>query len=345
MHGPLNAFENSLIRALPKINRARESYLYMKDSSRWLDLWADNTRALMGHRAPGVSLRIKNEIDKGLYAPYPGVWENRLVKALNTLFPGYSRVFLFSNTEKALSALGLERLPSDPLFTDYFSADLKESAENQNFHNFADKNSAAHNPADKNSAAQNSGLQKSVTQIPAGVGASPLKVLWGRVALPDHPEADILFPIVPLPGLSEVQPVMLTDYALRVIVTGKKNQQGISAENQSAADVPEGILSGDSVSQVILAAYTRALYSVKARNIPIKEEIADIWECRGPYMIIKPRKLQSSEIYNKLFMSFFNNNILIAPSAERPSVFPLKISEGDMRRIIRISRSAAEELF
>ena len=197
MHGPLNAFENSLICALPKINRARESYLYMKDSSRWLDLWADNTRALMGHRPPGVSLRIKNEVDKGLYAPYPGVWENRLVKALNTLFPGYSRVFLFSNIEKALSVLGLERLPSDPLFIDYFSGDLKESEENQNFHNFADKNSglqksAAQNPAMQNPADKDSVTQNSSPQNSAGEGAFPLKVYWGRPALPDHPEADIL---------------------------------------------------------------------------------------------------------------------------------------------------------
>ena len=87
MYGPLNSEENSRINRLPVIGRARGSRLYALDGTRWLDCWADGGRALMGHRPKGVSLRLKNEIDRGLYAPYPSLWALRLEKALLTLFP------------------------------------------------------------------------------------------------------------------------------------------------------------------------------------------------------------------------------------------------------------------
>ncbi len=250
MYGPLSLKENSRINRLPVIGRARGSRLYALDGTRWLDCWADGGRALMGHRPKGVSLRLKNEIDRGLYAPYPSLWALRLEKALLALFPGYSEVRIFRNAERAIAAFDFGEPPIDPL-------DL---------------------PADRRASA-----------------------LWGRPLLPDHPEADFLFPVMPLPGLTEVQPVMI---------------------KKSNSDLPES----DSSSSVILAALTRSCSSVMNGNTPIPAGFADIWEWRGPYMMFRG----SQGEYDEIFESSFLQRVLIAPSKQRPSILPGDISAKEL---------------
>jgi hypothetical protein len=249
VYGPLSSKEDSRINRLPVIGRARGSRLYALDGTRWLDCWADGGRALMGHRPKGVSLRLKNEIDRGLYAPYPSLWGLRLEKALLALFPGYSAVRIFRNADRAIAAFDLGA-PVDPL------------------------------------------------DLPADGRAS---LLWGRPLLPDHPEADILFPVMPLPGLSEVQPVMIK----------KPN-----------SDLPVS----DSLSSIILAALTRSCSSVIHRNTPIPAGSADIWEWRGPYMMFRG----SQGEYDEIFESSFLQKVLIAPSRERPSILPGDISAKEL---------------
>lgn len=123
MHGPLTSEEQALLSRLPIISRARGSRLYTPDGKRWLDLYADGGRALIGHRPGGVSLRLKNEIDRGLYAPYPSHWQSRLAKALFRLFPRYNEARIFSTLERALQSTGSSNLPHDPLD---FSLDTAE---------------------------------------------------------------------------------------------------------------------------------------------------------------------------------------------------------------------------
>ncbi len=115
MYGPLNTEEASLIARLPIINRARGARLYTAEGSRWLDCWADGGRALIGHRPGGVSLRLKNEINRGLYAPYPNRWDKRLAAALLKLFPGYKTVRIFRNMERAAALSSRKKHPIDPL--------------------------------------------------------------------------------------------------------------------------------------------------------------------------------------------------------------------------------------
>lgn len=250
MFGPLNPIEAARLSKLPNINRARNSRLYALDGTRWLDCWADGGRALMGHRPKGVSLRLKNEIDRGLYAPYPSLWDGRLEKALMLLFPGYEAVRIYRNIDRALVALNLSELPVDPL------------------------------------------------DLPAGEGAL---ALWGRPLLPEHPIAEYLFPILPIPGLSDIQPVMIK--------------------------TPESVLTpSDQLSAVLLAALTRSCVSITYRNTPIPDEFADIWERRGPYMTFRGGEDEYDEIFNTLFY----RRILIAPSKSRPSIYPVEISAGEI---------------
>ncbi len=260
MFGPLNPEESARLARLPRIGRARGYRLYALDGSRWLDCWADGGRALMGHRPNGVSLRLKNEIDRGLYAPYPSRWEGRLEKALMRLFPGYSAVRIYRNAEVALAALGLGEPPIDPL------------------------------------------------DLPLGDGGGDgrrhsrrVTVLWGRPLLPGHPEADYLFPVLPLPGLTEVQPVL-------------------------CRNAGESVLQSDPVSPVILAALVRSCASIgdtsRDGNTPISGGNADIWERRGPYMLFRGNHGE----YDDVFESLFSQRILVAPSPKRSLILPTDIS-------------------
>jgi hypothetical protein len=129
-------------------------------------------------------------------------------------------------------------------------------------------------------------------------------VLWGRPLLPGHPEADYLFPIVPLPGITEVQPVLFRDSS-------------------------EELCPSDPVSPVILAALNRSCASVipeEGRQVdgisPISGFNADIWDRRGPYMLFRG----SDGEYRELFDRFFSLRVLISPSRNRGSILPKGLS-------------------
>ena len=115
MIGSLDDQEKARLQVLPDIQRAREFRLYGRDGSRWLDCWLDDGRALLGHRPDGLSLRLKNEIARGLYAPYPGVWEGRLGRALRRFRPGFSDWRIYESPRIAVEKLGISNGPADPL--------------------------------------------------------------------------------------------------------------------------------------------------------------------------------------------------------------------------------------
>lgn len=115
MFGPLNTEETARLHALPIIKRARGVRLYGADSSRWIDCWLDGGRALIGHHARGICARMKNEMERGLLAPYPHRWTGRLEKAVSALFPAYPQIRIYSSLQRALEATDLSCLPVDPL--------------------------------------------------------------------------------------------------------------------------------------------------------------------------------------------------------------------------------------
>ncbi len=277
MHGPLNTVELERLRRLPAISRAREHRLYMTDGSRWIDCWADGARLLEGHRPGGLGKRIKNELDRGLYAPYPSFWEARLTKQLMRAFPGYAGVRFYRNAEAAFAAVG----------------QVLESG------SFRDLNwSAAVDPLD---------LPSDAHTAAAAVSAIPT-VLWGRFLLPDHPIATYLLPIMPLSGLGDLQPLLYSE--------------GYEPEKPS-----------EIISPIILAAQTRSilsLFSGNRRKLPTIEEPSDIWEWRGPYMLYKSAGLDYSTLFNTMFAA----GILIAPSEDRPSLFPMSPNEKETRKIL-----------
>ncbi|MCF6334672.1 MAG: hypothetical protein L3J12_02905 [Spirochaetales bacterium] len=91
--------------SIPKIKRSRGYLLYDTQGKRYLDLFLDNGRAILGHRLDGISGVIKSTVSKGLTAAYPSIYENRLEKQLRQLFPFVREFLVFGNMERAVSAL------------------------------------------------------------------------------------------------------------------------------------------------------------------------------------------------------------------------------------------------
>ena len=80
------------INRIPRIRRTRDYRLYDFNGGRFLDLCLDGGRALLCHKHGQVILMMKNALEKGLSAPYPGVWEGRLLKQLKMLYPEIAAV-------------------------------------------------------------------------------------------------------------------------------------------------------------------------------------------------------------------------------------------------------------
>lgn len=104
---------------LPSVHRARDCRLYDRRGNRYLDLWRNGGRALLGHRPDLAYKELKKVLQKGVVAEYPSIYTDRLKKALRRMIPGNWEIRLFSSWERALSAArellhrkGQERLPN-----------------------------------------------------------------------------------------------------------------------------------------------------------------------------------------------------------------------------------------
>lgn len=100
------------------VKRARGHRIYTQSNERILDLCMDFGRAVIGHRPNGLSLALKNTIDRGVYAPYCNKFEKRLVKDLNKRFPEYPFVTLLSYEDKT-------RVISDSIIDPIISTEKK----------------------------------------------------------------------------------------------------------------------------------------------------------------------------------------------------------------------------
>jgi len=107
------------LRLLPPIRRARLWRLYADGKAeglpgRFLDLWMDGGRSILGAKGTGLGTAAKAAIDMGLARPLPSVWEQRLEKALLAAYPGYAGARFFRNEDRALAALAalLGRAPA-----------------------------------------------------------------------------------------------------------------------------------------------------------------------------------------------------------------------------------------
>ena len=92
---------------LPVITRAREYHVYDVHGRRYLDLYQDDGRAILGHRPGKCNLELKNALSRGLAADYPSVYESQILKALRLLFPSCADIRLYPGRDEALAMVSL----------------------------------------------------------------------------------------------------------------------------------------------------------------------------------------------------------------------------------------------
>jgi hypothetical protein len=105
----------NLFELLPLVKRARDFYLYDDKGERILDLYLDDGRAINGHRPGGLSLSLKNAIERGLYAPYPSIYSARLIKLLKNEFPRFQNIGIYRNLFSFREAYRADFQITDPI--------------------------------------------------------------------------------------------------------------------------------------------------------------------------------------------------------------------------------------
>ena len=93
----------NLLESLPEINRARGYRLYSSGNKRIVDFYQDSGNAVMGHRLSGISLSMKQVIDKGVFFSCRTRYDVRLGKAVKTLAGKDIKYSLFSGLKNLFS--------------------------------------------------------------------------------------------------------------------------------------------------------------------------------------------------------------------------------------------------
>lgn len=96
-----------------KIKRARGHRLYTHSGEKILDLSMDGGRAVIGHRPNGLSLTLKNSIERGIYTDNGTEFEGRLKKELIKRFPEHPYIYLLEH--RVFLENYLNESVSDPL--------------------------------------------------------------------------------------------------------------------------------------------------------------------------------------------------------------------------------------
>lgn len=95
---------DALLKLLPPVRRIRGNRLYLADGRRLLDLYLDDGHLILGDAEKHSRTYARNAVEKGLTRAYPGLYEQRLRKALLALWPQFKEVRFFYNEDRAIAA-------------------------------------------------------------------------------------------------------------------------------------------------------------------------------------------------------------------------------------------------
>lgn len=115
-----------LLDLLPPIRRIRGNRLYAADRRRFLDLWLDDGRGILGEGERSARLFALNALDKGLGRPYPGLYDARFRASIRAAYPQWPAIRIYHNDDSLAAALvRLTGGPCAPLDAGLRSADAK----------------------------------------------------------------------------------------------------------------------------------------------------------------------------------------------------------------------------
>jgi len=190
-----------LLKTLPPIRRARNWRLYGSDGKRYLDMYADGGRTILGRKTGRSGTVAKASVDMGLVSSFPSFWECRLRKAIKDMWPGYAGIRFFNSEAEALCALA-------EIHGDFSSLPGNSTSLFETLHSF-EKTTLFESPFRE----YRTDLAKDPTSFAFGgafaIGILPLAPAWSFGIVLAREVADLERLAIALPPCSPVPPVKL----------------------------------------------------------------------------------------------------------------------------------------
>ena len=298
-------------RLLPIIRRAREFHLYDDAGRRYLDLYQDGGRAILGHRPAGLTTRMKNELSRGLMVQAPSHAEPRFLRRLLRRHPGYAVAALVPTAD----------VPA--LLTEIAARHGREGA-----HVF---DPAVGGAVLKEPAVEGPAVEGPTEEGPPDAGVDPAAAPRGepfaaqaRPFLP-IPEATVLLPVVPAPSGLGVQALLL-------------RAGGTDGDDLFRTLPPP--------APFVVRAFEHALgrLEVAERDHAAPtwdpEALGGLWSVRGPYL----RFVGPPDRYHEVFRRYLEAGYIVNPGVARASIVPKIYSEGERAGFQRVSEAIAAEV-
>jgi len=291
--------DQTLLRLLPAVLRARDFRLYLEGGKRLTDLWRWGGRAVLGHKPPKVLVELKNSAERGLFAPFPHPLEKRFIKALSSFFPG--RTFRLYQNEGSLRQALLE--------TGLIAAMT---------HLFADPASPS-----RDSDPSTVSLWRPFLEENESVDSS--NNLAGLAPPPRLCEKSntTFVPILPWP------------LGPAVLVLAKNVEDSFPAGEL----IPPVLLAPAARALYNLAAAQKTFASNRRggySRITKALSTGSLWQRRGIYLTAEGGI--DGEAYGALFRRFLEGGFLLPPSPSEPAILPLELSAGEEARLAELLR-------
>lgn len=291
------------LRKLPPIRRARLWRLYGvnrgANRSRFLDLWMDGGRAILGAKGTGLGTAAKAAVDMGLLRPMPSAWERRLSSQLRLSYPEYAAARFFRTDERALAAVGAVSV-FDP----------------------ARRTAAAHGGADEKGADTDAAAPRRAFAIDVG-RTSDLRVLvlrpFARYLGDQEAEAfPIALPLLPCPRALSPSVLLFRD---------EKDASMIEGDT-----LPPVLLSAAhrALGELIRM---RSWYDEKLWE-KTDRRLGKYFERRGPYLYLRGAGAAGGAVweggYEAAFDAALKAGVLLSPDPELPSIVPGDFDDGEL---------------
>ncbi|HUX38584.1 MAG TPA: hypothetical protein VMV44_11845 [Rectinemataceae bacterium] len=309
------------LRLLPPIRRARFWRLYAEDGRRYLDLFQDGGRGILGARQARMALGIKAAVDRGLDRPLPSRLEARLEKAVLALAPAAKAFRIYRNEEEALAILA--RIAG---------SDAAEAIASGIF-----DSPLILDPARKTQDGKD-GRSKALARLirPFASWLPPSPAPLPRIALPLLPLPRGMAPAILLFEEAEEAEMagpsrLVSPLALRAVLDALATlaaYQGGAAG--SGADAAAASGPGPSAGAAVKPAYHAKADEAHWRRIDRRTK--GLFDRSGPWLY--PRA--GIEDWDRIFEEALASGILLSPDPGLPSILPGDFDDGEIAPLANI---------
>ncbi len=304
----------------PSIVRAREYKLYSTNGKQYIDLYLVGGKALLGHRVPHCLHAVKSTLARGLWAPYPSIYQGRVEKLLNSLFPQFPHVQL------AKSDIQLHQLLAESCGVPGATV-LPGAIADMAYDMPPYKKILRWRPHACNAPMAQ---QKKDSAVPASKAVPVGSDQPVSVTLPDSVE--VVLPVLPV--VSDVFP--------RVVLS----RNPLEFHAKSLAGEPMGLHTKNShISPFVLDTMVKALAALQGslkngyyntKNPSKLEQVIDTkgWQRIGPYV----RVPLTGKGYYDFAMQALEAGFFVAPTPQDPLIIPATLTLGEETRLLQFLR-------